>query len=271
RDLAIDLDLADVRTLFREQRMAECAALGRSVLAAARAHQRHESATIAALLLGCALADLRELDEAERVFGEMIAGCEARGDRFHLAAAFGNRAWLWSARGQLERTASDLRLASQLARESGQAHFERVATHNLAEHRLWEGELAEALQLARRGYALQSRAGEGKTRADRLLLARVLATLDERKELAELLATFRGEEGLGDDEQTLLDLLRAIVTSDEAAWQSGLANLSTLFLQLRLEVGLLAARHGKLSGGLREEIIALARTDGLWARRVAEF
>ena len=83
----------------------------------------------------------------------------------------------------------------QLARESGQAHLERVATHNLAEHRLWEGELDEALSWRAAAYALQSRAGEGTTRPDRLLLARVLAgAAMNETELAELLETFRGRD-----------------------------------------------------------------------------
>jgi len=201
----------------------------------------------------------------------VIAACERSGDRFHLGAAYGNRAWLWSARGEAERTVEDLRAVISIARESGQAHLERVATHNLAEHRLWEGELPEALQLARRGYALQSRAGEGKTRTDRLLLGRVLAALDKRTELAELLETFRGETGLTDDEQALLAVLRGVAFEDEEAWRLGLAALPSLFVQLRVEVGLLAARHQRLNGAMRAEIIALARTDGLWARRVAEF
>src|SRR4029077_20652574 len=120
---------------------------------------------------GCALSDTRELDEADQVFSELIELCRERNDRFHLAAAYGNRAWLWTGRGEVHRTEEDLRSVIQLARESGQAHFERTATHNLAEHRLWENELDEALQLARRGLALQSQAGEGTTVPDRLLLA----------------------------------------------------------------------------------------------------
>ncbi|MBV8761472.1 MAG: serine/threonine-protein kinase [Deltaproteobacteria bacterium] len=267
----VDLDFADARAHFRNGRFGDAAPLFRKARDEARALGRTESATVAGLLLGCTLSELRALDEAEQVFADVIAACERAGDRFHLGAAYGNRAWLWSARGLADRTVDDLRAVIAIARESGQAHLERVATHNLAEHRLWEGELHEALQLARRGYALQSRAGEGKTRADRLLLARVLAALDERAELTELLATFRGEDGLSDDEQTVLHVLHGIADRDEAEWQAGLAGLPALFVQLRVEVGHLAARHGKLTGDLRHEIVALARTDGLWARRLAEF
>jgi tetratricopeptide (TPR) repeat protein len=269
--LVVDLDLADARALFRSGRFAEAAPLLRRTLASARPLHREQTETVAGLLLGCSLSELRELDEAEQVFAELIDNCLRTGNRFHLGAAYGNRAWLWAARGDADKTVEDLRLVIQIARESGQAHLERVVTHNLAEHRLWEGALDEALQLARRGYTLQSRAGEGKTRTDRLLLARVLAALDRRAELGELLATFANETALTDDEQTLLAVLRGVAHGGDADWNAGLASLPSLFTQLRLEVGHLAARHGHLTGPLRQEIIALARTDGLWARRVAEF
>ena len=107
-------------------------------------------------MLGCALSDLRELDEAEQVFAEMIEQCRANDDRYHLGAAYGNRAWLWSARGEVDRKQDDIRLLIQLPREAGQPQLQRASTQNLAEHRLWPNDLEEALQLARRGLALQT-------------------------------------------------------------------------------------------------------------------
>jgi hypothetical protein len=232
---------------------------------------RHETATIAALLLGPMLSDLRELDEAERVFADLITACIARDDRFHLAIAYGNRAWLWSARGDLDRTEEDLRLVIQLARESGQAHNERVATHNLAEHRLWRSNLDDALQLARRGLALQSHA-EGSTRPDRLLLARVLAARDERGELSEILETFAAEADLSEEERVTLEVLQAVATGDPAAMASAIGGVTeTIFLQLRLELGVLAARQGVLPPHLRQALIEVARADPLWASRAGEF
>jgi tetratricopeptide (TPR) repeat protein len=266
--LVLDLDLADARTLFREQKFAEGAPLLREVLAKARAMARHETATIAALLLGPMLSDLRELDEAERVFGEMIADCIARGDRWHLAAAYGNRAWLWSARGEIDRTEDDLTAVIQLARESGQAHFERVAAHNLAEHKLWRGQLEQALDLARRGLALQSQAAEGSTRPDRLLLARVLAARDERAELADVLATFEGEADLADEEKVTLSILRAI--GDREALAAAASGLDGVFAQMRLELAILASREGALPPDLREGLIELAKADPLWQGRIGE-
>ena len=264
---AIDLDLADARAAFRRGHFADAADRLRATLAAARAAHREETATIAALLLGCALSDLRQLDEAEAVFGDLIERCTAADDRYHLGAAYGNRAWYWSARGFVDRTAQDLRLVIQLARELGQAQLERAATHNLGEHRLWEGALDDALQLARRGFALQTRNGEGTTHPDRLLLARIFAAREDRDELAEVLATFEGES-LSDEDQITLDFLRAVAR--EAGIADVVGRTASLFLQLRLELGALAARHRALPDHLRVELVVLARADPLWSARVDE-
>jgi tetratricopeptide (TPR) repeat protein len=269
--LALDCDLADGRTLFREQKMRECAELLTGVLARAHELVRHETATIAALLLGCALSDQKHIDEADRVFTQMIDDCTTRDDRFHLAAVYGNRAWLWSARGDLDRTEADLRLVIQLARESGQAHFERIGTHNLAEHRLWRGDLEEALQLARRGLTVQTQASEGSTRPDRLLLARVLAAKGLRPELRALLETFDADGEPGDEERVVLAILGAVANGDAGGWGQGIPQLASLFTQLRLEMGVLAARAGQLPADARADLVELARADPLWAPRANEF
>jgi tetratricopeptide (TPR) repeat protein len=267
--LAVDVRLAEARVLFRAGRFEEVAPMLRELVEAAQARAREETETVAELLLGCALCDLHQTDEAERVFARMIERCQHTGDRFHLAAAYGNRAWLWTARGEVEKTADDLRLVIQIARENGQAQLERAATHNLGEHRLWEGKLDEALLLARRGYALQSRAGEGSTRIDRFLLARVLAAFGAHSELSELLATFTGDD-LSAADQALLALLHAAV-GDEETWPTALAGLSELYQGMRIELAHLAARRGQLPERLRHEIVALARTDAVWSRRLTEF
>jgi tetratricopeptide (TPR) repeat protein len=271
--LAIDLALAFGRDQFRRQQYDEAATTFIDVFARARALDRHETATIAALLLGPALSDLGRLDEAERVFDQLIADCIAHDDRFHLAAAYGNRAWLWSARGEIDRTADDLRHASQLARESGQAVVERSVVHNLSEQMLWEGKLDEALQLARRGLSLQSRAAEGGTGLDRLLLARVLAARDELIELREVLATFSGE-AVGDNDLAgakTLEVLAALASSGSAdVWEKALDGTEPIFVQLRLELWMLAARHDRLSDTRTVIARELAASDPLWKRRIHE-
>jgi tetratricopeptide (TPR) repeat protein len=267
---AIDLELAAGRSLFRTQQFADAAPTLRRALVAARNAARPETATIAALLLGCALSDMRQLDEAETVFAELIDLCVARGDRYHLGAAYGNRAWYWSARGEIERTAEDLRSVIQIARESGQAQLERAATHNLAEHLLWEGRFDEALQLARRGLALQTAGGEGTTTPDRLLLARVLAAVDEQAELASVLETFTADDEGGDDQRVALGVLRAIAADDRDAIATAIAGIDVVFAQMRLELAALAAAHGALPQEAQQPLIELASVDPIWRARISD-
>jgi tetratricopeptide (TPR) repeat protein len=272
-ELGVRLQVAEARAVYRDQRMAEAAPLLRAALASARVEQLEEPETIAALLLGCTLCDIGELDEAERVFDELIASCSRRADTFHLTAAYGNRAWLWSARGAVERTAEDLRNASRLARESGQAFYERGATHNLAEQLLWTGELDEALALARRSLSLQQQSGE-PTGLDRVLVARVLAARGDIAALREILATFSAEESLGENDAAhaqTLNVLSALANNGDAyVWKTALADTGALYAQLRLELWHLASRHGQLPTEMREEAVAMAGADPLWRRRVGE-
>ncbi|MGE3769196.1 MAG: hypothetical protein AB7L94_43490, partial [Kofleriaceae bacterium] len=186
---------------------------------------------------------------------------------------YGNRAWLWSARGEIDRTADDLRHASQLARESGQALVERSVVHNLSEQMLWEGKLDESLQLARRSLSLQSRAAEGGTAMDRLLLARVLAARGELTELREVLASFSGEVVGEHDLQSAktLEVLHALATNGSAdVWEKALDGTEPVFVQLRLELWMLAARHGRLSDTRTVIARDLAAADPLWRRRIHE-
>ena len=158
----------------------------------------------------------------------------------------------------------------QLAREGGVAFLERAGTHNLAEHRLWRGQLDPALALARRGLALQARSGEGATQPDRLLLARVLAARGERDELAAVLATLAGEAGLTDEERATLAVLDAVARDDGEALRRAIGETATAFAQLRLELGALAAARSALPEALRTELRALAAADPLWAARAGE-
>jgi len=113
-------DLARGRSLFRDNQLAEAVPLLRSVLAGGP----RELQTIAGLLLGPSLIDLGDLDAAERVFADVISICQQADDRFHLAAAYNNRAFLWSALGDLDRVGSDLRSVIEFAREGGHAWFD---------------------------------------------------------------------------------------------------------------------------------------------------
>ena len=205
------------------------------------------------------------------MFDELIELCKSRDDRFHLAAALGNRAWLWSARGELEQSADGHCAPSSSSRaRAASAHLERIATHNLAEIWLWQGTLDEALQLARRSLALQQSYGESSTRFDLMLVARILAAKDEPGELAATLAQIeRGE--LDDDERIMLRaLLAAQQRAELATWNEILVESATLSAPFRIEIGLLASRRGRLAAPHRDEILALAYKEPLFAHRVSE-
>jgi hypothetical protein len=205
------------------------------------------------------------------VFAELIAQCEQRDDRAHIGFAFANRAWLWSAKGQVERTVEDLRCVIQVARELGQATVERIGTYNLAEDRLWEGELDEALHLSHRCLALQRGHGEGTTTFDRLLIARILAARGERRELASMLASLEADD-VSEDDALTLEVLRAVASGAAAPkWDEVLAASDRLAPAQRLELAWLAARHGQLSGVRRITVRELASRDPIWSRRIEEF
>jgi tetratricopeptide (TPR) repeat protein len=226
--------------------------------------------TIAGLMLGVSLVVLQELDAAEAAFAELIDLCEARNDRFHLAAALANRMWLWSARGEIDRSEQETRTVIQLSREGGQPHLERAATHNLAEALLWRGQLDEALRLARRSLWLQQGHGEGATTPDLMLISRILAAQGQLVLLGALLQQIE-EAGLGPEEQIVhRALVAAARRADQATWTELIADSARIALPLRIEIALLAARCGRLEGLQRDEAIALVRKNPLFVGRENE-
>jgi tetratricopeptide (TPR) repeat protein len=271
RALEIDLELAEARTYFRRNEPGRAVPRLRAVIAGARELGRWETVTIAGLLLGVSLVPLQELDDAEVAFAELIELCQERDDRFHLAAALANRMWLWSARGEIQRSEQETRAVIQLSREGGQPHLERAATHNLAEALLWRGALDEALPLARRSLQLQRGHGEGTATPDLLLISRILAA---KRDLAELAATLSQLDlaELGTDEQILHRAVTAVASdADRATWSELVAESASLAVGYELEIALLAARCGRLDGPQRDGAIARARENPVFAGRVSEF
>ncbi|MBS1119733.1 MAG: serine/threonine protein kinase [Deltaproteobacteria bacterium] len=265
--LELEAALADGRTAFRRQQFEQAVDQLQGVVPAALAIQHTEVATIARLLLAPALVELGALDAAERVFGELIAMCEAGDDRFHLGVAYANRAWLWSKRGDVEQTARDLRVVIQLAREGGQPTLERIVTYNLAEDRLWQGAFDEALQLARRCLAIQRGHGEGSVAFDQLLLARVLAARGDRDELGRVIESLRAAE-LSESDRLVVDVLSCACedrTFDH--WQLALLAAQRLAADVRIELAHLALASGVLPEPLRGELRELATRHPIWARR----
>jgi tetratricopeptide (TPR) repeat protein len=270
-DVELDLALADARTLFREQSYDAAIPVLRRLFRRAKTQHLDDTATVAALLLGCALADRHRLEEASRVFADVIADCLARGDSFHLTAAYANRTWLWSALGDIEQTERELERVIQVAREGGLAVLERTATHNLAEHRLWLGYREDALLLAKRSLALQTTAGEGGTQSDRLLVARALAGAGKLGELGQVVATFTSDDGVTPEEAITLAVLRAVVLGSQDALIDAAARLDQVpFVQLRLELGALAIARGAVREPMRQRLVDAAKVDPVWKSRLDE-
>jgi tetratricopeptide (TPR) repeat protein len=272
-DLGPEIALARARSVYRQARFAEAVPLLEEVVALARRAGHSETETIARVMLGPALAEAAQLDRAELVFRELIEACQRDDDRFHLGAAYANRMVLWTLRGEVERVEADLRAVIQLAREAGHATLERIATHNLAEQRLWQGALDEAASLARRGLSLQRGHGEGATWVDELLLARILAARGDLGETRALLAEISRNE-IGDDNRVIVGVLQCCFAADAPdaadAWAAWLARADAVLSEdVRLELASLAQRNHALPSGKLAAVRALARRHPVWSRRHA--
>ena len=267
RELGIEVRLAEARSLFRAQNLAEGVPALEAVHAEAKAHGRAEAETIAALLLTLGLVDLGRYADAERVFDELIPACIASGDRLHLGAAYANRSWLWSSRGDTARCAEDLRIVIQHAREIGQASLERIATYNLAESLLWTGELDEAQRLATRSRTIQRAHGEGADHFDVMLLARIVAARGDLAQLHALVEELAGTE-LSPSEQAILAVVACVGRRDPEAWETALAAAAPLLgPETVLELGVLAMRDGGLVEARRAALRELAEPRPMWKRR----
>lgn len=271
--LGAEVALAEARAVYREMRFVDAVPLLARVVELARSAGHGETEVIATVMLAPALVEARRLDEAERVFAALIAQCEQAGDLLHLGAAYANRTWLWADRGDVERAAADLTTVIQIAREAGQAALERIATHNLAENRLWEGLLDEAVQLARRSLSLQRGHGEGTLWPDHLLLARVLAARGETQELQRTLHELAHVD-LGETEQAVVGVLDcAAKIAPAAAWAEPLARAATVLgtqvpnVNIRLELADLARKRHALPEHMLDELRTLAQSNPIWSRR----
>ncbi|HET7504760.1 MAG TPA: hypothetical protein VFK02_27245, partial [Kofleriaceae bacterium] len=269
-ELSPEVSLALARSVYRQARYADAVPMLEEAVALAREAGHAETETIALVMLGHALAEVMQLRRAEVVFGELIEACVRDDDRFHLGAAYANRMILWTLAGQVERVEADLRTVIQLAREVGQATLERIATHNLAEQRLWQGALDEAANLARRGLSLQRGHGEGPTWADELLLARILAARGDVAETQALLAEIARAD-IGEDNLVIASVLECCVGPHRPeVWAERLARADAVLSEdVRLELASLAERYGALPPDRRADVRALAMRHPVWSRRDA--
>ena len=267
---APEIALAEARIVYRQARYADAVPLLQTVAALARGAGHAETETIALVMLGPALAELQQLARAEVVFRELIEVCERSDDRFHLAAAYANRMVLWTLSGQVERVEADLRAVIQLAREAGFPTIERIAAHNLAEQRLWQGVFDEAANLARRALSLQRGHGEGPTWLDQLLLARIFAARGDLGETRSLLAEIAAPD-IGDDNRVIVGVLTCCTRPTPAAdWAAWLTRADAVLSEdVRLELAALAQQNHVLPPDKLAGLRALATRHPVWSRRNA--
>ncbi|NPC79904.1 serine/threonine-protein kinase PknK, partial [Pyxidicoccus fallax] len=151
----------------------------------------YESWVVSLLMLAAILPMLGRIDDAERIFEELIAGCHRRGDRLHLGSALNNRRNLRVARGDLPGALKDQEQFMRLGRELGMVGWEYFAEYNMGELLYQSGAPEAALPHILRAVALEQRHREVAPRPWALLLhARVLAWMGEdaraRQRLAEV-------------------------------------------------------------------------------------
>jgi tetratricopeptide (TPR) repeat protein len=267
-ELAPEVGLAHARMVYRQAGPAQTVPLMAEVVAQAARAGHSETETIARLLLAPALVVDKRLEEGERAFEKLIELCQRNDDRFHLGGAYANRMLLWAARGQLDRIESDLRTVIQIAREVGYATLERAATHNLAEHRLWQNALDEALTLARRGLSLQVSHGEASTSVDELLLARILGARGELAETRSLVVRLAATD-LPAEDRIVVEVLGCFLEeAPPERWEPWLKRADdSLSEELQLELTTLAERRGALSLERLAHVRLLAQRNSLWSRR----
>lgn len=289
--LEVRLAVAQGRTLWRSFRRPESIrVLERAVVDAVGAGD-YEARVIGLLILAFQLAREGRLDEAERRFEEVIHATKSAGDYPHLLSAYVNRTVLWFARGDAASALRDLRVAAELARESGSPLLERLATSNAAELllRLDQGE--EALALVRRARLLEERFLEAPEARGSLLHARILLTLGRYQEAAEVVLRLQasGARDLSEGHEpkdmlgAMFCMLRLALRDlapeqaelrGEESW-GGLLRAAEGFSEayVLLEILYWRARVALRAGRQEEALEALARAKGLcqespvWAAR----
>jgi tetratricopeptide (TPR) repeat protein len=167
------LDVALGRAAWRRADLDQAIRLMADGAAQARLAGNHDARVIALMLLGCALVQTERLDEAERCFEEVLAVCEATGDRVHACVAYGNRSFLWCVQQDLQRGLADLAKAADLARQAGHPWPERNAVANAGELLFFCGRYDEALRHVRRSRFLEERFGDQPAFESAMLLARI--------------------------------------------------------------------------------------------------
>ena len=202
------LEMARGRELWRSQDPATAVEVLRRAVVLAKEASDLETEIISLLLLGPALVVMGHVDQAATVFDEVIERCQGCGDRLHLAAALGNRMFLWSAMRDAGQAQSDLEELVMLARELGHPRLERVGTYNLAELQYWLGRDAEALRLVERSQFLCDRFGPHGSPHEWMLLSRIYIAIGDHVRSQECRASVVQE---AQDKDSTIGILHRMV------------------------------------------------------------
>ncbi|MCY1074238.1 serine/threonine-protein kinase [Archangium lansingense] len=192
--LQVRLLLGLGRAQFRNHQWEECCEPLREAAERARklGDAGYESLVVAQLLLGVILPNIGHIDEAERIFEEVIAECSERGDRLHLGSAINNRRNLWVARNDFQGAMQDQERFLHLGRELGMVGWEYFAAHNMGELLYQAGDAEAAAPHIARAMALERHHPEMAPRPWALLLqARALAYTGQEEKARALLEDIR--------------------------------------------------------------------------------
>ena len=192
--LQVRLLLGLGRAQFRNGRWEDCCEPLQEAAERARklGDAGYESRVVAQLLLGVILPNIGRIDEAERLFEEVIAACTERGDRLHLGSAICNRRNLWVARNDLQGAMQDQERFMHLGRELGMVGWEYFAEHNMGELLYQAGKVSEAIPHIARAIDLERHHPEMAPRPWAMLLkARSLAYSGRQEKAGELLRDIR--------------------------------------------------------------------------------
>ncbi len=264
RVLQASLLAAHGRTLFRQGRWSESAAVLEKAVAAAEAlgANGYEPLVISLVLLEVVLPQLGREQDAYDAASRAVALTRAQGDQLNLASALNNRRNLLVARNDLDAAVADQRAFMEIGKQLGLEIAEYFAEFNLAELHYQAGDVSAAMSHARRAAAFET---AGRPIAPRpsaaLLQARILLfqnLLDEaRTQLKQLQDSVRAAQAnrreaaqLTPSEEILaaaIDLGTREASSEE--WDALVARSSSDSLEQEpIEVLEMRARHAHRHG-----------------------
>ena len=269
------------RSHFRFSRLDQARAALREAAERARelSDDGYETSVIALLLLTLVLPMQNEVEDAERMFEELVTLCEQRGDRMHLVTALVNRRVVCIARKQVQQAVEDGLRCIAVGRELGIPELGYVCEYNLGELLYLAGDLEAAWPHVHAAVTLESRrpSGAGRPLAE-LLEARLLAYENRMDELRERLQRLDRQQGLAREhdqaealflpyEQVLFDMLHMLCDgADHAAWvalreRAGEHAIEQEEIEVAEMHGLGLIRAGRLADGRAAIEEALALTE----------